>query len=93
MISVTVGKPYSLMPPHKQTRESDVSETVKIIEYLPHPHNFHVCIDETGKRRQIDLLTSGDMPNGTMPHSLVGMTASFDYTHPYLEMAEGVAIK
>ena len=65
--------------------------TVKVIDYLPEPHNFHICQFEDGHTEYIDLLTDG--LDGVTDEELVGKTVTFDYTHPYLTIAHNVVLK
>lgn len=69
-----------------------MSETVTVKNYLPYPQNYFMCFGEDGVARRIDLLTSGCLPENIEPEELVGKQVSFEYTHPYIEMAEGVEI-
>lgn len=54
--------------------------------------DYFLCIDSSGEVRRLDLLTSGCFENIT-PKELVGKFVTVGYTHPFLEMAEGVSIE
>jgi len=69
-----------------------MNEIISVKNYLPYPHDYFMCFGEDGVARRIDLITSGCLPEGIDPESLVGKRVSLEYTHPYIEMAEGVVI-
>ena len=68
-------------------------ETVKVISYVPPPNDFHMCEDEAGNIRRIDVVTSGCLADELYGDALVGKLIEFDYTHPFIEMAEQVRLK
>lgn len=65
---------------------------LKVIDYKPHPMDWHVCIDERGNQMKLDLLVSGDLDEGTRPESLVGKTVEIEGAHAYVSIAHGVRI-
>jgi len=64
----------------------------KVIQYVEHEAH-HLCRFE-GKcfDSRIDLLVSGCFPKETTPESLVGKTIEIGWLHPYVEIAEDVAL-
>ena len=64
----------------------------KVKKYRSHPYDYHVCEDENGRERRIDLLVNGDLPKDTTPESLVGKTVKVHHLHAYVEIAHDVEI-
>lgn len=64
---------------------------IKVLSYSPEL-DVHTChnFDYPGNRLRLDLMTSGAFPEDTTPESLVGKVYEIEYTHPFIEMAEGV---
>ncbi len=56
--------------------------------------NYHVCQDEEGNCRNIDLQVDGSLSEKNGPHfdDLVGREVSVVWTHPYIEIAHGVEV-
>lgn len=71
---------------------SGIGGLFTVVSYIPAPNDFHMCADENGLVRRIDLVTSGCLPEGVAGDALVGKKVSVEYTHPFIEMAENVAI-
>ena len=67
---------------------------VKVLSYLPQPFDCHHCKELEGDRRliKIDLLVSGDLPQGTTAQDLVGKIVEYNWDHPYISIAHGVSI-
>jgi len=63
----------------------------KIEKYLP-DHNCHVITDEEGRKRMMDVMVAGDLPENTDPESLIGESIFYDYEHPWIAIAQGVSI-
>jgi len=63
----------------------------KIEKYLP-DHTCHQVTDERNQTRMMDVMVAGDLPEDTDPESLVGKTVYYDYEHPWIAIAQGVAI-
>ena len=53
--------------------------------------DLHICIDETGKERRIDIMVDGGFP-GMEPKSLIGKTIHIDYAFASVEIAHGVEV-
>ena len=68
-----------------------MSETLNVDSY-DETLDFFRCTDESGKKRRLDLITSGCLPEGTKPEDIVGKKVTVGWTHPFLEMAEEVEI-
>lgn len=66
-------------------------KTVKVI-YYDDFFNCHVCQDENGNKRRIDLFVSGCLPSNVDHESIIGRTVRYDYDHPFISLAEGVEI-
>ncbi len=60
---------------------------LKIVSYNQE-HDYHVCIDERGIRKNIDLYT--DRKLGIKPEELIGREIEVEGLYPYLEIAIGV---
>lgn len=53
----------------------------------------HVCRDIDGNKHRIDLMASGDFPQGTKPEELIGKRVSCAYTFPSVSIGMDVAIE
>lgn len=65
---------------------------LKVIDYVPHPHDYHVCLDEKGFRVRADLTVSGDLVGISDNESLIGKTVEVECLTPYVSLAHGVQI-
>jgi hypothetical protein len=54
--------------------------------------DYHLCHDERGEVLRVDLMVSGSLPEDATPQSLVGKVVVCEYVHPFLVLAEGVAL-
>ena len=68
-----------------------MSNRFKVLSYNAYQY-YHLCEDERGTRHSVDLLVCGKLPEETTPESLVGQTVEYEYTHPFIVIAEGVAV-
>jgi hypothetical protein len=51
--------------------------------------DYHICVDEKGKKHRVDILVDGGLENKDRK-ALVGKTIACDYLHPFIEIASGV---
>lgn len=67
---------------------------MEILEVKRHvaSEDYFVCLDKQGKSRRVDLLSSGCFPEETTAADLIGKVVRVEYTHPYIELAEGVEL-
>jgi hypothetical protein len=64
---------------------------LKVISYNE-GSDYHLCHDERGEVLRVDLMVCGTLPKGTTPQSIVGKVVTCEYVHPFIVLAEGVAL-
>ncbi len=66
---------------------------LKVIRYEGPPLDYHVCVDEFGTERRIDLFVYGGFHGQDIkPEDLVGKTVNVERLHAYVEIAINVTI-
>lgn len=68
-----------------------MSNRFKVLSYNKE-EKYHLCQDEHGHQHRVDLLVCGKLPEATTPESLVEQTVEYEYTHPFIVIAEGVSL-
>ena len=66
-------------------------EILKVLKYIE-DESYHICTDQNGNSRRIDLMASGSLPIGTNPAELTGKTVRIRYAFPFIECADGVEL-
>lgn len=61
---------------------------LEVIAYMPPPNDFHKCIDEKGKHRNVDIMVDGKLTEH--PEKYVGSIIECEYLVPYMEIAMGI---
>lgn len=51
---------------------------------------YHECLVENGEKKKVDIMVSGDLPEGTEPLSLVGKDFECSELYPHIELALNV---
>ena len=65
---------------------------VTVKEYLPHPNDYHKCVDKIGGIHRFDLFVAGEMPEGETNESIVGRKILIKWASPYLLIANSLEL-